>query len=123
MLSAGHIYTSESPTSSRLQRFISRQKQSSAHNNNNNNNYDNVSSQVVERGEERNQDRDRGGVKAMAKKLWMGNETVGWEGRRVAREREVLDEGGGIGYGELIGESIMDVFGGKGEREEKEKGD
>lgn len=59
----------------------------------------------------------------MAKKLWMGNETVGWEGRRVAREREVLDEGGGIGYGELIGESIMDVFGGKVERQEKGKGE
>lgn len=73
--------------------------------------------------EEGNQDRGReGGLKAMAKKLWMGNETAGWEGRRVAREREVLDEGGGIGYGELIGESIMDVLGGKGERE-KGKGD
>lgn len=59
----------------------------------------------------------------MAKKLWMGNETAGWEGRRMAREREVLDEGGGIGYGELIGESIMDVLGGKGEREENGKGD
>lgn len=59
----------------------------------------------------------------MAKKLWMGNETTGWEGRRMAREREVLDEGGGIGYGELIGESIMDVLGGKGEREENGKGD
>lgn len=73
--------------------------------------------------DERNQDQGRGGVKAMAKKLWMGDETVGWEERRVAREREVLDEGGGIGYGELIGESIMDVFGGKVEREEKGKGD
>lgn len=73
--------------------------------------------------EEGNQYQDRGGLKAMAKKLWMGNETAGWEGRRVAREREVLDEGGGIGYGELIGESIMDVFGRKGEREEKGKGD
>lgn len=73
--------------------------------------------------DERNQYQGRGGVKAMAKKLWMGDETVGWEERRVAREREVLDEGGGIGYGELIGESIMDVFGGKVEREEKGKGD
>lgn len=53
----------------------------------------------------------------MAKKLWMGGEMVGWEQRRVAREREVLDEGGGVGYGELIGESIMDVFG----REKKEE--
>lgn len=73
--------------------------------------------------EEGNGDRSPGGVKAMAKKLWMGNETVGWEGRRVAREREVLDEGGGIGYGELIGESIMDILGGKGEREGKGKRD
>lgn len=73
--------------------------------------------------DERNQDQGRGGVKAMAKKLWMGDETVGWEERRVAREREVLDEGGGIGYGELIGESIMDVFGGKVERREKGEGD
>lgn len=72
--------------------------------------------------EEGDRGRDRegggGGVKAMAKKLWMGNETVGWEERRVAREREVLDEGAGVGYGELIGESILDVLGGK--REEKE---
>lgn len=76
----------------------------------------------VEREEDREGDRDRevrggGGVKAMAKKLWMGDEMVGWEERRVAREREVLDEGGGVGYGELIGESIMDVFG----REKKEE--
>lgn len=77
----------------------------------------------MERGEEGNHDPDRGGVKSMAKKLWMGNETAGWEGRRMAREREVLDEGGGIGYGGLIGESIMDVLGGKGEREENGKGD
>lgn len=78
----------------------------------------------MERGDEdENQDPDLGGIKSMAKKLWMGNETAGWKGRRVAREREVLDEGGGIGYGELIGESIMDVFGGKGGREEKRKGD
>lgn len=76
--------------------------------------------------EEGEGDRDRegggGGVKAMAKKLWMGNETVGWEERRVAREREVLDEGGGVGYGELIGESIMDVLGGKRKEEEEGKG-
>lgn len=76
--------------------------------------------------EEGEGDRDRkgggGGVKAMAKKLWMGNETVGWEERRVAREREVLDEGGGVGYGELIGESIMDVLGGKRIEEEEGKG-
>lgn len=71
--------------------------------------------------EEGDRGRDReggGGVKAMAKKLWMGNETVGWEERRVAREREVLDEGGGFGYGELIGESILDVLGGKREGKE-----
>ena len=78
---------------------------------------------MVREVDERNQDQGRGGVKAMAKKLWMGDETVGWEERRVAREREVLDEGGGIGYGELIGESIMDVFGGKVERREKGEGD
>ena len=129
VLSAGHICTSESPATSRLRRFINRQKYSSAHNNNNNHAYITnsptaVAPQAVERGEEEgNHDPDRGGVKSMAKKLWMGNETAGWEGRRMAREREVLDEGGGIGYGELIGESIMDVLGGKGEREENGKGD
>lgn len=64
-----------------------------------------------------------GGVKAMVKKLWMGNETVGWEERRVAREREVLDEGGGVGYGELIGESILDILGGKRKDEEEGKAD
>lgn len=69
---------------------------------------------------EGDRDRGEGGIKAMVRKLWMGNETVGWEERRVAREREVLDEGGGVGYGELIGESIMDVFGVKREEEEGE---
>lgn len=133
VLSAGHIYNTsgESPATSRLRRFINSQKYSAAHNNNNNNNQRDlknsttaVAAQTVERvDEEGNQGRGRGGVKAMAKKLWMGNETPGWERRRVAREREVLDDGGGIGYGELIGESIMDVFGGKGEREENGKGD
>lgn len=77
----------------------------------------------MEEGEgDRDQEGGGGGVKAMAKKLWMGNETVGWEERRVAREREVLDEGGGVGYGELIGESIMDVLGGKRKEEEEGKG-
>lgn len=134
VLAAGHIYTSELPATSRLRRFINEQKYSSAQNNNNNNNNNHhrdlknsttaVVAQAVERvDEEGNQDRDRGGVKAMARKFWMGKETPGWEGRRMAREREVLDEGGGIGYGELIGESIMDVFGAKEEREEEGKGD
>lgn len=73
---------------------------------------------------DRGQDREEGGggVKAMARKLWMGNETVGWEKRRVARELEVLDEGGGVGYRELIGESILDVLGWK-RKEEDGKGD
>lgn len=150
VLSASHIYSSESAASSRLRRFIdTRQKYSSALNNNNNNNKNinnsnnnsndhnyltknsntaAAAAQAVERLDEEGNQEDRdhsdgGGVKAMAKKLWMGNETPGWEGRRVAREREVLDEGGGIGYGELIGESIMDVFGSRREREEKGKED
>lgn len=141
VLSAGHIYSSDLPASLRLRRFINyRQKYySSAPNNNNNNDNNNhnylttnsitaaaAAAQAVERLDEEGNQEDRddeGGVKRMAKKLWMGNETPGWEGRRVAREREVLDEGRGIGYGELIGESIMDVFGGKREIEDKGKGD
>lgn len=123
MLSAGHIYTSDSPTSSRLRRFITsssgRHKQSTP---------TTTAAAAQEGGKgDRELDRDRdvggtGGVKAMARKLWMGSETVGWEERRVAREQEVLDEGAGVGYGELIGESIMEVFG-KKEKDEERKAD
>ncbi len=76
--------------------------------------------------EEGNEKREEeiGGIKGMARKLWMGKETDGWKERRIRREREVLEQEDGDGYAGLIGESLLEAFGGreKGEQEVDEKG-
>ncbi len=63
-----------------------------------------------------------GGVKGMVKKVWMGEETEGWQGRRIRKEREELE--GGKGYGDIILGQVREVFPGfGGKREEGEGGE
>ena len=80
--------------------------------------------------EEEEEEEQEGGVVALTKKLWMGNETEGWKERRLREEREALEEG--RGYAGLIWDQIWEVCnwgkgkenGGEGgEGEEGEKGD
>lgn len=47
----------------------------------------------------------------MAQKIWMGDEGPGWRERRAREDRKALEEGG---YAGLIGERIVEVFGGRG---------
>lgn len=59
-------------------------------------------------GEEEEGGEGEGGVLAMAKRLWMGEEREGWKERRVREEREKLAEG--KGYRDLIGETVEQAF-------------
>lgn len=58
------------------------------------------------------EEREEGGVKSLAKKLWMGGETDGWEERRLEKEKEDLGEG--KGYGDIIMDQVREVFPGFG---------
>lgn len=69
--------------------------------------------------EEEREEADEGGVKRMARRLWMGDEKPGWEKRRLEEERERLGEGYGIG--DLIRERVGEVFGGEHDGEEEEE--
>lgn len=64
-------------------------------------------------------ERDETGVAGLARKLWYGSETEGWKERRIREEREALEEG--RGYGELIGDTMREVFGGAVDKEDVEK--
>lgn len=59
-------------------------------------------------GEEEEGEEVEGGVKAMARKLWMGNQTEGWKEKRLREEREALAQG--KGYSDLIGEAVEEAF-------------
>ncbi|KAK4228252.1 hypothetical protein QBC38DRAFT_475686 [Podospora fimiseda] len=54
------------------------------------------------------------------KKLWMGDEKEGWQQRRLEEEKKALESG--KGYGDLIWEQVLDVFG-WGEKKEGDKKD
>jgi len=66
--------------------------------------------------------KEEGGVKGLARRLWMGDEGPGWQKRRLEREREELE--GGKGYGDIIMDQVREVFpgfgGGRGEEGEGE---
>ena len=66
-----------------------------------------------------------GGVRGLFRKVWMGDEKVGWQRRRLEREREEL--GRGKGYGDIIMEQVREVFprfgGGRGRGGEDGDGD
>ncbi|KAL8696448.1 MAG: hypothetical protein Q9201_007655 [Fulgogasparrea decipioides] len=62
---------------------------------------------------------EESGVLGLLRKLWYGNETEGWQKRRIEEEMEALEEG--RGYGGLIGDAVREVFGGKVEREDVER--
>ncbi|KAG7002407.1 hypothetical protein G7Y79_00027g060990 [Physcia stellaris] len=51
---------------------------------------------------------EKGGVSGLAKRLWMGDEEEGWQGRRMREEREKLARG--LGYKDLIGETVEQAF-------------
>ncbi|KAK3994735.1 hypothetical protein QBC44DRAFT_321907 [Cladorrhinum sp. PSN332] len=53
------------------------------------------------------------------KKLWMGDEKEGWKQRRMEEERRALESG--KGYGDLIWEQVLDVFGWGDKKEEKKE--
>ncbi|KAF3483301.1 uncharacterized protein GIQ15_02625 [Arthroderma uncinatum] len=67
------------------------------------------------------------GLKGVAKKIWMGNETEGWEERRLEEERKALAEG--KGYADLILDYVKEAWrmdegdkeGVKNKEEEKDK--
>lgn len=57
-------------------------------------------------------DEDGGeGIKGLARKLWMGDEKPGWQGRRLKKEKEELEKG--VGYGGIIMGQVREVFGGR----------
>ncbi|KAI4196988.1 MAG: hypothetical protein LQ346_003122 [Caloplaca aetnensis] len=64
-------------------------------------------------------EKEQTGVAGLARKLWYGSETEGWKERRIREEREALEEG--RGYGDLIAETVREVFGGTVEREDVER--
>ncbi|KAL8715409.1 MAG: hypothetical protein Q9220_000743 [cf. Caloplaca sp. 1 TL-2023] len=65
------------------------------------------------------QDTSGGGVQALARRLWFGAETPqSWKQQRAREEREALEDG--RGYGDLIGDSVREVFGTVESREEVE---
>lgn len=57
----------------------------------------------------------------MAKKLWYGDETAGWERRRAEEERMKIEEGEGL-WG-IISDRTREAFGRKEEEEEEEEGE
>ena len=61
-----------------------------------------------------------GGVVGMARRLWMGNETAGWQERRGREERERLEAG--ESYADLILGQIREVWFGVKEDGEGGKG-
>ena len=62
------------------------------------------------------------GLMGVARKIWMGGETEGWQKRRAEEERKALEEG--KGYGSLIMEHLRDAWGAddKGGKKESESG-
>ncbi|KAL9584483.1 MAG: hypothetical protein Q9212_002095 [Teloschistes hypoglaucus] len=69
---------------------------------------------------QKREEREEGaGVMGMARRLWYGREGPGWKERRMKEEREALEEG--RGYGDLIGDAVREVFGGKVGREDVER--
>ena len=65
--------------------------------------------------------REEGGVVGMARKLWYGDETAGWERRRAEEERRKIEEGEGL-WG-IISERTREAFGGKKDEDEDEDED
>ena len=61
-----------------------------------------------------------GGVGDAVKKLWMGEEKEGWKKKRLEEEKKALESG--KGYGDLIWEQVLEVFG-WGDKEKNKKGE
>ncbi|KAL8725617.1 MAG: hypothetical protein Q9166_007253 [cf. Caloplaca sp. 2 TL-2023] len=72
-----------------------------------------VKTQLAER------QRQETGVVGLAQKLWYGRESADWKEKRMAEEKEALEEG--RGYWGLIGDAVREVFGGGVEREDVER--
>ncbi|MDI1489452.1 MAG: hypothetical protein OHK93_008730 [Ramalina farinacea] len=64
---------------------------------------------------------EEGGVVGMARRLWYGDETAGWERRRAEEERRKIEEGEGL-WG-IISERTREAFGGKRNGDEEEEGE
>ena len=63
-----------------------------------------------------------GGIAAMGKKLWMGEEGEGWKEKRMREEREAMEEG--KGYGGMIMDQIWEVWNwGKTEDDDEQGGE
>ncbi|KAL8642512.1 MAG: hypothetical protein Q9228_000805 [Teloschistes exilis] len=73
----------------------------------------------VQRQQQQGGGEDGAGVMGMARRLWYGREGPGWKERRMKEEREALEEG--KGYGDLIGDAVREVFGGKVGRDDVER--
>ena len=70
---------------------------------------------------EEEEEREEGGVVGMARKLWYGDETAGWERRRAEEERRKIEEGEGL-WG-IISERTREAFGGKKDEDGEEEGE
>ena len=80
---------------------------------------------VMKGGEEEKEnmmeEKEAGGVAAMARKLWMGEEGEGWKEKRMREEKEAMEEG--KGYGDIILDQIWEVWNwGKTEEDEEDEG-
>lgn len=61
------------------------------------------------------------GITGMARRLWMGDESPGWQRRRMEKEREDLEAG--KSYGDIIMEQVREVFPAFGGRKRGEGGE
>ncbi|KAI4195238.1 MAG: hypothetical protein LQ350_007320 [Teloschistes chrysophthalmus] len=78
-----------------------------------------IASQAQIQRQQQGEKEEGAGVMGMARRLWYGREGPGWKERRMKEEREALEEG--RGYGDLIGDAVREVFGGKVAREDVER--
>jgi hypothetical protein len=63
---------------------------------------------VMEQVKRLEEEKGKGGVKAMIEKVWMGSEGEDWKKKRDEREKQALEEG--RGYGGLIVDQIWEVW-------------